>query len=191
MSKLNDIGIKYGTDKSSLLHDYLEKYERFFENPEKIKKVVEIGLRRGGVWRNEYQMPSLMMWGAFFPNAYLYGFDLRNLNAPNDRITFYRGDQSNMDDLVRFSNIIGSEIDFIIDDGSHVASHQLFGFLYLFDKLKKGGIYIIEDCNAVVQKKYPKQERIHSIIKPYLTGLMHYWVSSDSAGEKSSLVIVK
>jgi len=189
--KLNDLGLKYGTDKSSLLHNYLNKYEPFFTNPNEVKKILEIGLRRGGKWKNEHTTPSLEMWGEFFVNAKLYGFDIKYLNTTNQRISLSQGDQSNMDDMVIFSNRIGFDFDFIIDDGSHVPSHQLFSFLLLFPKLKTKGIYIIEDCNAVVQSKYIKEEQIHSIIEPHLTNLKHFWVNSDTAGEKSSLIIIK
>lgn len=191
MSVLNELGLKYGTDKSSLLHNYLVEYEKFFTNPTDVKKVVEIGLRRGGKWRNQHEMPSLQMWGEFFPNAHLYGFDLRNLKSPDSRITFFKGDQSNMDMLVKFGNIVGEDLDFVIDDGSHKASDQLFSFLFLFPRLKKGGVFIIEDLNPVVQREYPKQEQIHAIIEPYIKGLKIHWIKSDSAGEKSSLVIIK
>ena len=41
-----------------------------------------------------------------------------------------------------FSNL---EFDIIIDDASHEVSHQVLRFPIYFPKLKKGGLYIIED----------------------------------------------
>ena len=188
---LNDLGLKYGTDKSTLLHNYLNKYEPYFANPTDVKKILEIGLRRGGKWKNEHITPSLEMWGEFFPNAKLYGFDIKYLKTQNQRISLSQGDQSNMDDMVKLSNSIGAGLDFIIDDGSHLPSHQLVTFLLLFPNLKENGVYIIEDCNAVAQSKYIREEQIHAIIKPYLGHIEHYWISSDTAGEKSSLILIK
>lgn len=191
MSILNALGLKFGTDKSTLLHGYLSKYETFFPEPSKVKAMLEIGLQRGGKWRNAFTMPSLQMWGEFFPNAKLFGFDLKKLKSPDKRITFIQGDQSKAANLLKLRLAIKGELDFIIDDGSHVAADQLHTFLILFDKLRSGGIYIIEDCNAVVQKSLPLEERIETLIMPFIEGRFAYeWVSSDSAGEKSSLIII-
>ena len=51
MVTLNQLGIKYHTDKSTLLHNYLNEYEKLFLNPNEVKNVCEIGLQRGGTWR--------------------------------------------------------------------------------------------------------------------------------------------
>ena len=36
--------------------------------------------------------------------------------------------------------------DMILDDGSHMNSHVIFSFEHLFDSVKSGGVYIVEDC---------------------------------------------
>jgi hypothetical protein len=190
--RLEELGLKYMTDKSSLLHDYLNQYEILFPKPESVLKMAEIGLQRGRKWRNEeLLLPSLRMWGDFFPNAKLYGFDIKKYNPVNDRMFIMQGDQGDLSSVKAFSDLIGDNLDFIIDDGSHDPIHQLHSFVFMFDKLKSGGIYIIEDCNAVVQGKYKKECQIHNLMQPYLFKFNHIWIESKSAGELSSLAIFK
>lgn len=188
--KLNELGVKYGTDKSSLLHDYLVEYEKYFKNPEDVQDILEIGLQRGGKWRNENISPSLAMWGEFFPKATLYGFDIKNLKFNDPRVRFFRGDQGSVFDVMKFANAT-PKFDFIIDDGSHYADHQMITFLALWPKVKSGGIYIIEDMNPVVQRELKKENKIHSLIENYTKEFEHYWVDSKNSGPKSSLVLIK
>ncbi len=63
------------------------------------------------------------------------------------RIHIHIGDQT---DRV-FLNTLKPEYDLIIDDGSHVNEWTVETFLYLFPRLKKGGIYILEDMQCSYQ----------------------------------------
>ena len=64
---LEDIGRKWGTDKSTVLHHYLNFYERFLSPIRSdVKKVLEIGVLFG---------QSVKMWRDYFPNAQIVGFD--------------------------------------------------------------------------------------------------------------------
>lgn len=68
---LDSLGIKYGTDKSSLFHAYTHIYEKYFEQlREKSLKFLEIGFSRGS---------SAHMWEEYFCNAQLFFID----NDPN------------------------------------------------------------------------------------------------------------
>lgn len=190
--KLNSIGLKYKTDKSSLLHNYLDKYEALFSDPDSVNKVVEIGLQRGREWRHENSLlPSMRMWEDFFPNAEVFGFDIKQLKPVSDRMTILQGDQGSERDISILQDLIGYEVDLIIDDGSHNPIHQLHTFFRLFDNLRSGGKYIIEDCWAKVQYEYPSDCRIVHLITPLLKKYNHVWIDSKSAGPKSSLAIIK
>jgi len=192
MVTLNELGIKYHTDKSTLLHDYLNEYEKHFPNPDQVLNVCEIGLQRSGKWKIEgKELPSVKMWLEFFPNAKFYGFDLKDLRSKTERSIIIQGNQGKEEDLHRLWTLLPDEMDFIIDDGSHEAEHQITTFEKLFTKLKKGGIYIIEDCNPIVQKDLSEADKIHGLIEPYLKKYKHTWVSSKTAGAKSSLIIVR
>lgn len=64
MNELDVFAIKYGTDKSSLQHNYTDIYYRFLNvDRPNIKNVLEIGV---------YQGNSLRMWRDFFQNASEY-----------------------------------------------------------------------------------------------------------------------
>lgn len=189
---LNDIGVRMGTDKSSLLHNYLDYYQEFFPEPEKIKKVVELGLqRRSGKWK-ESAMPSVKMWLEFFPNAHVFGFDMQNLDS-FERFTFFRGEQGRMKHHMEFAEKIGWDIDFVIDDASHRSPDQLLSLLFFWPRLKVGGIYIVEDTNAIVQQEYPEWMRTNNYFEDYVRAIGgdFTWIPSATAGKKSSLVIVK
>ena len=49
---------------------------------------------------------------------------------------------------------INSELDIIIDDGSHINEHVIRTFQYLFPKLKSGGIYVVEDTQTSYRQDY-------------------------------------
>ena len=44
--------------------------------------------------------------------------------------------------------------DLIMDDGSHINEHVIKSFEFLFPKLKKGGIYVIEDTQTSYWEEY-------------------------------------
>jgi tRNA G46 methylase TrmB len=68
---LDLIGIRTGTDKSRLRHDYLRKYERLFERfVNKSIVLLEIGIHNGA---------SLMNLEHYFTNANIVGIVLNPL----------------------------------------------------------------------------------------------------------------
>lgn len=190
--ELDKLGIKYGTDKSSLLHGYLDHYQKHFKSPKKVSKVVELGLQRGREWRQEVNLlPSLRMWQDYFPAAHVYGFDIKPYQALNDKMTICQGDQGKLSDLLSFAAVVGDQIEILIEDGSHKPTHQLATFLVFFPLMKKGGVYILEDCKAIVQDTYPTDCQILNLIAPILLHEEHYFIPSLSAGEKSAIAIIK
>lgn len=184
---LDELGKKYRTDKSSLLHDYLTQYEALFPR-ERVTGVAEIGVRRGGKWRNNHAVPSLKVWQEWFYNAQIYGMDLKRIDPAEPNITLFIGDQSSEKDLKAFAELIG-QVDMIIDDGSHRPPDQLLSFLTLRDCIKPGGVYVIEDCRAEVTREY--KQTIHSMIGGYSEGFSVQWGASRKVGEQSILFLRK
>ena len=135
---LTDIGIKYGTDKATY-HNFTEFYEEYFNHiRDKIESVLEIGIYTGS---------SLRMWKEYFFNAQIYGIDIdKNRLFKEDRIETYESSQIDFNRIYDIFN--GKTIDIIIDDGSHIMSHQIKSFFYLRNFLKSGGFYIIEDLHT-------------------------------------------
>jgi len=141
MTNLQQIGDKYGTDKSIHKYNdisYLDIYDSYFGSiRENIKSILEIGVLNG---------KSLLMWQEYFSNSVIYGIDINPdcKKYESDRIKIFIGDQNDEEFLKKVKSEIG-ECDIILDDGSHITKHQIKTFNILYDSLKKGGYYVIED----------------------------------------------
>ena len=149
MTTLEDLTRKYDVDALELgytkhYHDILEE-ERY-----NIGKVLEIGVETGRSHR---------MWLEYFENATVYGYDifeygvdefnkLQEGNPYLDRSVMFKGDQSNTDDLKRYISENGGEFDMIIDDGGHTMEQMQVSLNYLWDEVKSGGLYVIEDLHS-------------------------------------------
>lgn len=155
---LSDILNRFGSDKSS--HHGYDRYYDHLLGPLRNKnvKLVEIGVEKG---------KSLRTWQLYFgAKANIYGIGYGNFQVSkyedcsdakdttvaraNDGqiCKIYKGDQSDVDFLDYFVNATGGDYDVLIDDGSHVPSHQLISFERLWPHIKPGGIYVIEDIET-------------------------------------------
>jgi len=92
---------------------------------------------------------SLKMWRDYFPNATVYGADIdKDILFNTERIkTFYVNqlEKNSIDKM--WDNIAVNNFDIIIDDGLHTYEAGKCMFDNSFDKLRDGGIYIIEDVD--------------------------------------------
>jgi hypothetical protein len=88
------------------------------------------------------QEHSLKGWDQYFSRANVYGADRGHYKS--NRILWC--DQSNLTSIQQLAKL--RTWDVIIDDASHIPSHQLSTFLTLFPKLSAGGIYIIEEIET-------------------------------------------
>jgi hypothetical protein len=136
------------TDKGSY-HAYEEYYsEALLPYLNKKINLLEIGVA-GGV--------SLKMWQEILPKAKIYGADANYgyLQYPIEEfanmVLLPQGSQT--DENV-FKDIPLMNI--IIDDASHIAANSIKTFNILKNKLKKNGIYIIEDVWEEQLKEYPE-----------------------------------
>lgn len=149
---LDILALKYNIDKriGGNNHGYTETYFNFLnENRDKIKKVMEIGIFRGG---------SLRMWRDFFPLADIYGLDNHpELLFETDRIKSVFAEQNDEETLKKAIEEIGNEFDLIVDDGSHEIEDQLLSFKTFFPIIKVGGIYAIEDVFVENMERVKKE----------------------------------
>ena len=102
------------------------------------------------------------MWKDYFPNANIYGADIdRDILFNEDRINTYYVDQLNTESIKSMWKDIGlNNFDIIIDDGLHEVNANLNFFFNSFDKLKKNGIYVIEDVKLYdISKLYNKLKK--------------------------------
>lgn len=146
---LNDIGLKYGTDKSSNHHDFLKVYEQYFESVRnKNISLIEIGY--GGYEFEDRGGESARTWYEYFPNAKFVYVDLYNkIGAMNDRTDFFQGSQT---DKHLLKTIIereaGAEKRVVIDDASHINPLTIETFEIVFPLLKSGDLYFVEDVHT-------------------------------------------
>jgi hypothetical protein len=148
---LTELAIKYGTDKYGK-HYYTQHYETHFRKLRRRKlSILEIGV--GGYKDPHAGGKSLRMWRDYFPHSQIFGIDIYD-KSPHDeeRIKTFQGSQIDTDFLQRVADEIGS-IDIIIDDGSHLNSHVITTFNFLFPLLKDRGIYAVEDTQTSYWKK--------------------------------------
>lgn len=136
---LDSLALKYGTDKSSAVHNYTRHYEKYFEPlRDKPLKVLEIGVQEG---------KSLKMWQDYFPRAEILGLDIKDCSESFDeRISILVGNQGNKRHLLQVAEL--GPFDIIIDDGSHINKDMLLTFDTLFPALKPGGLYVVEDLHT-------------------------------------------
>ena len=98
---------------------------------------------------------SLRVWRDYFTNSLIYGADIdKNILFEEDRIKTFYVDQLNEFSIKEmWSNINKSNFDIILDDGLHTFEAGITLFLNSFNKLRKNGIYIIEDVDFMYIKK--------------------------------------
>ncbi len=144
---LNSIGIKYGTDKASIMivengirltHDYLRHYDRLFQNARNEKKTIcELGCGNGA---------SLKMWKEYFTQADIIGVDInpRAKGFEEERIEVICGNSTDEATISQLRD--KGQFYAIIDDASHAWGDMRVSFEKLWDLLESGGIYILEDC---------------------------------------------
>ena len=143
-NSLDSLAIKYGSDKSSQGHGYTKYYEQYLEPIRTDNlRVLVLGVREG--W-------SMTMWHDYFENSQICGIDnneegLCPKSFSQERISFEIGSQ---DDAAFLDGVYDRHgpFDVIIDDCSHISPLTIRSFEILFPKLKRGGIYIIEDLHV-------------------------------------------
>jgi cephalosporin hydroxylase len=145
MNFLNELAIKYGTDKQLACHGYIKHYYTHLNHLQHDKiTMLEIGVHTGS---------SLMMWADYFKNGTIYGIDdgssgdLRKEYPNHKNINFKEGSQIDCNFLDKLVDEV-KEFDFIIDDGSHYSQDIVFTFKKLFKYIKPSGYYIIEDLHC-------------------------------------------
>lgn len=139
MGLLNDIGVKYRADKSSIFHNYLDFYQEQLPDRDFSGRLLEIGVMDGC---------SMKMWREYYPNAEIIGIDIKDMS-------FMHNTDWQVPESVKLLTLDGTKakdtkplgmFDIIVDDGSHYWKDQQKSFeLLYYSQLNKDGIYILED----------------------------------------------
>ena len=137
------IGHSYDLVYPNLLEPYL-KLETF--------NMLELGIHKGY---------SIEMWSKIFPQAQIYGLDIDHsiidpfVNLQSNNIHILPEISQNNSKIL---NLI-PDMDLIIDDASHIPDLTIQSWNLLKNKLKKHGMYIIEDVPSSIfdDSIFPKQ----------------------------------
>ena len=142
---MNDLKKYFENNNKKNIHKWLHYYDIYEENFSKYRNkkitVLEIGVFRGG---------SLSMWQKYFgPQAKIIGIDINPdcKKFERENIKIYIGDQTN-EDFLHSILVDNDKPDIIIDDGGHTSNQQISSFNCLYEKLKYGGTYIVEDTHT-------------------------------------------
>jgi 8-demethyl-8-(2-methoxy-alpha-L-rhamnosyl)tetracenomycin-C 3'-O-methyltransferase len=156
MPDLDELMLKYGSDKGSTHHNYCPIYEGVFQ-PQRHDKVelLELGVHQGfslKAWRDYFDHPESVIAGidnCLGTAKEVYGtigpyrpFHQR-YGKPVPGICCYLSDQAQIP-----SGLKGWHPDIIIDDASHLSSKTIASFRTWFPVLKPGGFYVVEDVTS-------------------------------------------
>ena len=124
----------------SFLHDYEQLLKAY--RSQKVR-ILEIGIQNGG---------SLEIWAKYFPHAErIVGCDIdpkcSALSYADERISVVVGDANNTCSANKIFEI-SENFDIIIDDGSHESGDIIRTFARYFERLKPGGIFVVEDLHC-------------------------------------------
>ena len=127
---------------------YFPIYERHFKDfVYKPVTFLEIGCGEGG---------SLQMWKRYFgPHARIIGIDIdpECKKFEEDQVEVHIGQQQDCQLLQSLISQVGAP-DIVLDDGSHVMSHIIASFQFLYPRMAKNGIYMVEDLHAAYWDEY-------------------------------------
>ena len=157
---------------------YLDVYERYFARYRGTPvHMLEIGVFQGG---------SLELWRNYLgEQATIFGIDINPACAgyvcPPNQVRI--GSQADPDFLREVVAEMGS-LDIVLDDGSHVATHQRESFRALFPLLNEGGLYVIEDLHTsywpYFEGAYGRKGTAVEYVKQMIDD-MHGWYHDEEA----------
>jgi len=125
---------------------YFPIYERHFA-PWRGRSLtfLEIGVAKGG---------SLEMWRRWFgPLAVIVGIDIDKRSRAGQGVHVRIGDQSDPAFLQQLIDEFGVP-DIVLDDGSHQMAHIAASFDFLYPRMGKNAVYMVEDLHAAYWKRF-------------------------------------
>ncbi len=132
-------------------------------------RMLEIGVARGG---------SLSMWRRYLhPESTIVGIDIdpttEKFDNPSASVHVRIGSQTDTAFLQGVVDEFGP-FDVVLDDGSHMNSHIVTTFRYLFPHgLASGGVYLVEDLCANYWRPYRDSRMSFADFTKWLIDAMH------------------
>lgn len=144
MSKLQELGLKYGTDKATH-HNFCDFYQEHLYTQLKLGKgsLLELGTGGGA---------SLRMWAEWLPNLKVEGWDYKSEITElfkDDSFAVKVVDCSSSEQMIEAA--AGRKFRLIIDDASHMWADQIKAFNALWPLTST---YIMEDIHTSNRQEY-------------------------------------
>jgi len=174
---LDNLFIKFNADKASKFvmnnkefsgHNYSPLYERFlsrFKNKKELK-ILEIGSLRGSATASFYY---------YFNKPQIFCADINpfQIQVFSKNIRNFFVDTQSEEYLKNLGKYVKEEFDIIIDDGSHNIKDQIISIGILFEKLKKNGLYIIEDASQYLASQNLNNDKLSYGAKEILLSVVN------------------
>lgn len=136
-------------------HRFTPVYDAALERLGPVDRIVEFGVLRGD---------SVRWLRTRYPSASIFGIDILPVMPewPQDeRIDYHKLDQGDEQAVSGMFDQIGDGIDLIIEDGSHFPVHQALCLRAGLPRLRRGGLYILEDIHTS-HRSHPLSTRDHN-----------------------------
>lgn len=170
----------FKNNNGRLIHKWLHYFDIYHKYFDKFRgkqvTVLEFGVSHGG---------SLQMWRDYFgKNARIIGVDINPECAKlaDNKTEIYIGSQEDKKFLSRIMKDIG-QVDIVIDDGGHTVFQQNTTFDVVYDFVKTGGIYLVEDLHTNYWREFGgglKKSDTFIEKSKSLVDSLHAWHSRDA-----------
>jgi hypothetical protein len=163
-TSLCEILERNGSDKGGTWHNYSSLYHELFKGwIDKDVSVFELGIGsnnldvKSNMGSNGVPLASLRSWREYFgKNALIRSADIdKRILMDEDQIRTFYCDQNNRNSIMEmWQECDIQQFDIIIDDALHEFNANLSFLMSSYDKLKPGGLYIIEDCTPETLNRF-------------------------------------
>ena len=172
---LDNLFIHFNSDKGSKVkinekiqegHHYSKHYEKYFskfKNKQNVR-ILEIGSLFGA---------SAASFLNYFDNAEIYCLDINpfNMNFHSKKIRPMYIDTKSKMIIKDVGSFIHGDFDIIIDDGSHNKRDQILALNTFFFKLKKNGLYVIEDTYQYLTIPALNEDKLNYGVNEFLDSI--------------------
>ena len=135
------------------MHDPLSNSDKFFWHhyisfyEQELASFTCHNVLEFGVWKGA----SIRWLMNKYPAANIYGADILPLDPSwpqSKRVKYFKVDQGDVEQIRKLHTGIHTELDLVIEDGSHIPVHQRNCLVESISHVRSGGIYIVEDIHT-------------------------------------------
>lgn len=167
-TELNRLGVEANTNKASSwstpagdtfeVEGLLRRYDFFLSRLREQGSTRMLELCAGP---NDSLGASLRMWRRYFPESTEIHIAEVNPAAEALRLEGFHPHIGDLGNPAFLNQLASKKWDFVLDDASHLWTHQIMAFRALFPALRRGGIFICEDlCTSFGPMRGPYSQSL-------------------------------